>query len=108
VASSADLVCNIHQNATLFPHFGQSTVVVGNALGTLSESIILSELSGLLSGDAINFFFLGNGSSCSLSAVKPHFGHNTTPCSILGFIRVSQLGQNLKKDDLLSFLQIFF
>jgi hypothetical protein len=108
VASSADLVCNIHQNATLFPHFGQSTVVVGKALGTLSESIILSELPELFSGGAINFFVLDKGSCWSFSAVKPHFGHNTTPCSILGFIRVSQLGQNLKNDDLLSFLQFFF
>jgi hypothetical protein len=61
VASSADRVCNIHQNATLFPHFGQSMVVVGKALGTLSESIILRELPELFSGESINFFFLGNG-----------------------------------------------
>jgi hypothetical protein len=106
VASSADLVCSIHQNAVLFPHLGHSIVVVGSAAGLLSVSITLRELLEMLS--CMDETFLDNDSCSSLSAVKPHFGHSTMPCSILGFMRVSHFGQNFKNNFTSYFFKFVF
>jgi hypothetical protein len=43
-----------------------------------------------------------------LSAVKPHFGHSTMPCSILGFMRVSHFGQNFKNKFTSHFFKFVF
>jgi hypothetical protein len=110
VASSADLVCNIHQKALLFPHFGQSIAVVGSVSGPFSESMTLRELPTFLS--AYNKLELVTKPASlfplSFVAEKPHLGQVKIFSSIFDFMRVSHLGQNFIKNSSVYFFNAGF
>src|SRR5581483_148515 len=95
-ASSADLVCSIHQNAVSFLHWGHSMFVVGSASTVASPSITLSEASEPVFCFSATSFL---PSPSPFLALKPHLGQLIISSPGAGLRRVSHFGQkrNLKK-----------
>lgn len=94
VASSADLVCSIHQNAMSCLQCGHSMLVVGSA-SMVSPSITVSEPSELVFLLSCFLVF----SSCPLLVLKPHFGHAIISSPGSGRRRVSHFGQKRKTEN---------